>query len=88
MGHAKKEDLQTISTLLEQLRTIEYLKEKSWSCFYLKSKGVLHFHTTAERFYADVWTGQTWVEIDVEAKPSAKLQKQIFLKISKQLVKD
>ena len=87
MAHAKKEDLQDITLLLAELRTIENLKEKSLGCFYLKGKGVLHFHTKAERRYAHIWTGKTWVEFGIERKPNVKLQKTFFMEISKLLTK-
>jgi hypothetical protein len=87
MAHAKKEDLQDITQLLAELRTIENLKEKSLGCFYLKGKGTLHFHTKGERRYAHVWTGQTWVEVDIDKKISVKAQKIIFTQIQKILAK-
>lgn len=87
MAHAKREDLLDIAPLLADLRAIENLKEKSLGCFYLKGKGVLHFHTKDDRRYAHVWTGKTWVEVDLERKLPAKQQKKLFADISKLLVK-
>ncbi len=75
MAHCRKEDLNDLGLLLESIRKINGIKEKSFGCFSIKSKGVLHFHKTKEgRRFAHLWTGQSWIEIDMVDSPSRKAQ--------------
>ena len=78
MAHAKAENLTDLKDLLSGIRLIHTLKEKSLGCFYLKGKGVLHFHIKADRRFAHVFDGDSWHEVDIKAKPSKTLQKQIL----------
>lgn len=77
MAHAKKEDLEDISELLNHFRELSFLKEKSNGCFYFKSKSVLHFHLKDKRRYAHVFDGRSWQEVDIDWSPSGVKQKKI-----------
>jgi hypothetical protein len=77
MAHAKPEHLKELAILLSEIRKAPMLKEKSLGCFYLKGKGVLHFHIKGERFYAHVFDGRDWSEVDIKLPLTAVKQKDL-----------
>lgn len=77
MAHAKPENLKDLETLLMELRKNLALKEKSFGCFYHKGKGVLHFHIQGDRFYAHVFDGDDWNEVDIKLPLSLAEQKKL-----------
>jgi hypothetical protein len=52
--HARPEDLEPLTGLLEDLRRIEGLQERSPGTFYRGSKGFLHFHADPAGMFADL----------------------------------
>ncbi len=88
MAHAKLEHLKKITTLLDEIRKVDSLKEKSLGCFYFKNKGVLHFHMNKDqRFFAHVFDGKNWIEIDISLTASVKKQKETSKSILQILVR-
>jgi hypothetical protein len=54
LRHARAEDLDQLTPLLEQLRALDGLQERTPGSFYRKSSGFLHFHIDGDDIYADV----------------------------------
>jgi hypothetical protein len=54
MRHARADDLEPVSRLLDQLRTVEGLTEKKQGTFYRGSVAFLHFHVDLAGMFADV----------------------------------
>jgi hypothetical protein len=54
MRHARPDDLDRLTPLLDQLRGIDGLVERTPGSFYRKSRGFLHFHIHGDDVFADV----------------------------------
>lgn len=54
MRHAKREDLESLTPLLETIRGVKGIREPTFGHFYHKGKGILHFHVDDGKIYADL----------------------------------
>jgi hypothetical protein len=83
LAHAKPYHLKGLGVLLREIRATPALKEKAFGCFYLKSKGVLHFHIQQTRFFAHVFDGAQWNEVDIRLPLSDVKQRSLSQRILK-----
>jgi hypothetical protein len=84
MRHARPEDLDALTPLLDELRAIDGLKEKSPGTFYRGSTAFLHFHADGDDRYADVK-----IDGDFERFPAttAKDRKAVLTLVRAQLAR-
>ncbi len=66
MKHAKPEDLESISNLLQVISHIEGIKVRQPGHFYYRGRNVLHFHEHMGSIYADI--GEMRIKVEDSSK--------------------
>jgi len=80
MGHARTEDLRDVAKVLARIRALPGVTERSPGIFYIRSTSFLHFHTKADRRWADAKAGNDWgSEIPLPFRAGEKA-KAVFLR--------
>jgi hypothetical protein len=74
MAHCPIDQLQDLTSELDQMRSWPAMRERSPGVFYLKSTPFLHFHLKDGQRWADLRQGKDWERLDlpVGAKAPAR----------------